>query len=95
MITIVLGIIYGSFVGLVSNWLLFQRMKGNREHGQDPLHRVGSIFLLRYLLDAFLLVLFALVVRKPWAIVASALSLTVAVKVSLFAVYRRKGGRLE
>lgn len=95
MITVVLGITYGIFVGLVSNWLLFRKICGNRQQGQDPLHQVGSVFLLRLLLDAVLLFLFAVVVREPWAIIASALSLTMTVKVSLFMVYRRKGGRLE
>ncbi|HEY8347501.1 MAG TPA: hypothetical protein VIL07_09560 [Symbiobacteriaceae bacterium] len=95
MIAVVLGITYGAIVGLVSNWLLFRRIERNRRHGLDPLHQVGSIFLWRYLMDAVLLFLFAIVVRQPLAIVASAVSLTVAVKISLLRAYVRKGGRLE
>jgi len=95
MIAVVLGIAYGTIVGLVSNWLLFRKIRGNRQQGQDPLHQVASVFGLRLLLDATLLFLFAVVVRDPWAIIASALSLTMTVKVSLFTFYRRKGGRLE
>ncbi|MFB5084215.1 hypothetical protein H9Q17_08725, partial [Symbiobacterium thermophilum] len=48
-----------------------------------------------YLLDAAALVLFYLIVRSGYALMAAALSITVAVKASLLYVYARKGGKFE
>jgi len=50
---------------------------------------------VRYVLDAVVLVLFYLVVPDVYALIAAALSITIAVKVSLLHVYVRKGGRFE
>jgi hypothetical protein len=95
LLKVVIGITYGSAIGLFQNWLLFFWMEENRRRGRELLDGVGKVFLLRYALDAVALLVFGFLVRDAWAIIASGLSVTVAVKVSLFLVYKRKGGRFE
>lgn len=95
MLLVVIGVTYGTLVGLFGNWLLFRRMEENKRRGAEPLQGVGAIFFLRYALDAASLFAFAFVVKDKWAIISAALSVTVAVKVSLFMVYARKGGRFD
>jgi len=92
---VVIGITYGSIIGLVGHWLLFLHMEHNRRQGIELLKGIGVIFLIRYILDAVSLVAFVLVTRHAYAIVAAALSITVAVKISLLIVYTRKGGRFN
>lgn len=95
MLWVVIGVTYGAVIGWISNVVLFRRMRENERLGREPLKGVGGVFLLRYLLDAVALLLFAFIVRDTWAIISSALSLTVAVKISLFIAYTRKGGRFD
>lgn len=95
MLMVVIGITYGTLIGLFDNWVLFRRIKRNRQHGGDPLKGVGMVFLLRYLVDAVALLVFTLVTRNAYGIVAAALSITIAVKISLFIIYARKGGRID
>jgi hypothetical protein len=95
MLLVVIGITYGALIGLAGNWLLFHRMAQNRRNRQDPLKGVGGVFFIRYAIEAASLIVFALVVKDKWAIISAAISLTVAVKVSLFMVYARKGGRFD
>ena len=95
MLLVVIGITYGAFVGIFGNWLLFRKMEENRRNGTEPLKGIGTIFFLRYVLDAASLFAFAFVVKDKWAIIAAAMSLTVAVKISLLLVYTRKGGRFD
>jgi len=91
----VIGIAFGSALGLLENWVLFRKMATNRRAGVEPLRGVGIIFFLRYILDAAALFGFGYIVRDTWAIIAAAVSITVAVKVSLFIVYARKGGKFD
>ena len=70
-------------------------MANNRAAGADSLRGIGLVFFVRYVLDAVVLVLFYLVVPDVYALIAAALSITIAVKVSLLHVYVRKGGRFE
>lgn len=95
MLLVVIGITYGTFIGLIDNWILFRHIDHNRRKGLELLRGVGVIFLIRYLLDGAALVIFALVTRHALGIVAAALSITVAVKISLFIIYARKGGRID
>jgi hypothetical protein len=95
MLLVVLGITYGTFFGLLSNYLLFRRLKENQSAGVDPLRGIGQVFFLRYIIDACALFLFGLITRDAWAIVSAGLSLTMVVKISLLIVYTRKGGRFE
>lgn len=95
MLMVVIGITYGTFFGLLGNWLLFRKLAENKRIGAEPLKGIGAIFLFRYGIDAISLLTFAYVTKHAWAIVAAALSLTVAVKISLFMVYARKGGRFD
>lgn len=93
MLLVVIGITYGTLIGLFGNWLLFRKMDTNKRQGIEPMKGIGAVFFLRYLFDAIALVLFALVVTNGIAITAAAVSVTIAVKVSLFIAYARKGGR--
>lgn len=95
MLKVVIGITYGTLIGLFQNWLLFRAMDENRRRGREPLSGVGKIFLLRYAIDAIALFGFGYAVRDAWAIIAATMSVTIAVKVSLFLVYTRKGGRFD
>ncbi len=95
MIAVVIGITYGALVGLFGNWLLFRKLAENQRQGVEPLKGIGTVFFVRYGIDAVSLLVFAYVTKHAWAIVAAALSLTVAVKISLFMVYARKGGRFD
>lgn len=92
---VVIGITYGALVGLFGNWLLFRKMEENRRGGLEPLKGIGSVFIIRYAIDAASLFIFAFLIKHTWAIIAAALSLTAAVKISLFMVYARKGGKFE
>lgn len=91
----VIGIAYGSALGLLENWILFRKMAANRRAGVEPLRGVGLVFFLRYILDVGALFAFGYLVKDKWAIMAAAFSLTVAVKISLFIVYTRKGGKFD
>lgn len=95
MLLVVIGITYGTIIGLIDHALLFRHIENNRRNGEELLKGVGGVFLTRYLLDAVGLIVFALVTRHAYGIVAAALSITVAVKISLFIVYARKGGRID
>lgn len=95
MLLVVIGITYGTIIGLFGNWLLFRHINNNRRSGEEPLKGVGAVFLVRYLLDAVGVIVFWLVTRSAYGIVAAALSITVAVKISLFIIYARKGGRID
>jgi hypothetical protein len=95
VLLVVIGITYGTLIGLFGNWLLFRHINENRRRGEEPLKGVGGIFAFRYLLDAVGLVVFWFVTRSAYGIVAAALSITVAVKISLFIIYARKGGRID
>ena len=95
MLKVVIGITYGTIIGLFQNWLLFRAMAENRRRGRDSLHGVGKVFLFRYAIDAIALFGFGFAVRDAWAIISSTMSVTIAVKVSLFLVYTRKGGRFD
>lgn len=95
MLLAVIGIAYGSALGLFENWILFRKLAANRRAGVEILRGVGLIFFLRYILDAAALFAFGYLVKDKWAIIAAALSLTVAVKISLFIVYARKGGKFD
>lgn len=95
MAFIVIGITYGTLLGLIDNWLLFRHIEKNRRKGQELLKGVGGVFLIRYLIDAVALIVFSLITRHAYAITAAALSITVAVKVSLFIIYVRKGGTID
>ncbi|HWI60416.1 MAG TPA: hypothetical protein VNT75_01115 [Symbiobacteriaceae bacterium] len=95
MLTVVIGITYGSVLGIIDNVLLFRHIANNRRKGEELLKGVGGVFLIRYLMDAISLIVFALVTRHALGIVAAALSITVAVKISLFIIYARKGGRID
>jgi len=75
--------------------LLFRKMENNRESGVNPLKGIGGVFFLRYLIDGVALLLFYLITRNAVGLVAAALSITVAVKISLYVVYTRKGGRFD
>ncbi|MFO7273699.1 MAG: hypothetical protein DIU55_002375 [Bacillota bacterium] len=92
---VVAGILFGCTWGCLTNLLLFRKMANNRAAGVETLRGIGFVFFVRYLLDAAALVLFYVIVRSGYALTAAALSLTVAVKASLFHVYARKGGKLE
>lgn len=92
---VVIGITYGTLVGLLGNYLLFRKLAENKRNGVDPLKGIGAVFFLRYVIDAAALLLFSLVTKHAWAITAAAVSLTIAVKISLFIVYSRKGGRFD
>lgn len=95
MILIIVGIVYGAICGHIGNLLLFRKLEQNRQEGAEPLKGIGTVFFLRYLLDAVSLVIFYLMTLDALALVAAALSTTVAVKISLFVVYTRKGGRFD
>lgn len=95
LLEIALGILYGTVWGWVGHLLLFRKMETNRASGAEPLRGIGVVFFLRYLLDAIALVLLYLVTRSAPALVAAGISITVAVKVTLFMAYARKGGRFE
>jgi len=95
MLVVVIGITYGTILGLIDNLLLFRHIDNNRRKGEELLKGVGGVFLIRYLADAVSLIVFALVTRHALGIVAAALSITVAVKISLFIIYARKGGRID
>lgn len=92
---IIIGILYGSFFGLLGNWLMFRKLADNQRSGAEPLKGVGMIFFLRYMIDGISLLTFAFVVKDGLAITAAAISLTIVVKISLFVVYARKGGRFD
>ncbi len=93
MFLVVIGITHGTVIGLIGNWLLFRKMDSNRNSGQEPLKGIGLVFFIRYMIDAFALFLFGYIVKDPWPIIAAGFSLTVAVKISLFIAYARKGGK--
>lgn len=95
MLMVVLGITYGSLIGLFGNWLLFRKLADNRRIGAEPLKGIGAVFFVRYLLDAASLFAFGYAVRHSWAIISAGLSLTFAVKISLLIVYTRKGGKFD
>lgn len=95
LVQILIGVVYGAVVGQVGNLLLFRKMDSNRQEGVEPLRGIGGVFFLRYGLDAIGLVILYLVMKSAAALVAAALSITVAVKISLFVVYTRKGGRFD
>lgn len=95
LLKVVIGITYGVIIGLLENKLLFWTMERNRRRGRDPLDGIGKVFLIRNVVDLVALFGFGFIVRDAWAIIAAALSVTVAVMISLFLVYRRKGGRFE
>ena len=90
-----IGVIYGSTWGYVGHLLLFRKMENNRAAGHESLRGIGLVFFLRYIIDAIALVLLYLVMESAGALVAAGISITVAVKVTLFTVYARKGGRFE
>ncbi|MFZ5827433.1 MAG: hypothetical protein ACOY94_24290 [Bacillota bacterium] len=92
---IIIGVIYGAIVGHIGNLLLFRKLDDNRREGNEPLRGVGGVFFLRYGLDGLGLVILYLVMKSAAALVAAALSITVAVKISLYVVYMRKGGRFD
>lgn len=95
MLLVVIGITYGVLIGLFGNWLLFWKLRENKRRGVEPLKGVGGIFFVRLAMDAVSIGSFAYAVRHTWAIIAAGISLTVAVKISLFIVYSRKGGRFD
>lgn len=95
LLKVVIGITYGTTIGLLQNWFLFRAMAENKRRGRDSLDGVGKVFLLRYAIDAIALFGFGFAVRDAWAIISSTMSVTIAVKVSLFLVYTRKGGRFD
>lgn len=95
MLLVVIGITYGSVVGLLGNWLLFRKLAENKRNGVEPLTGIGAVFFLRYAIDAISLLVFTAVTKNAWAITAAAVSITIAVKISLFIVYSRKGGRFD
>lgn len=89
------GVLFGCVWGFACNLLLFRKMANNRAAGVDSLRGIGAVFFVRYVLDAAALILFYLIVRNVHSLVAAALSITAAVKASLFHVYARKGGKFE
>lgn len=93
MLVVVLGVTYGAFIGWLGNHVLFRVMDHRREAGQEPLRGIGGVFFLRYVVDLLALVLFWFLTHDRYGLIAAALSITVAVKISLFIVYQRKGGR--
>jgi hypothetical protein len=95
LLKVVIGITYGTIIGLFQNWWLFRAMAENKRHGREPLEGIGKIFLIRYAIDAIALFGFGFAVRDAWAIIAAAMSVTIAVKISLFLVFTRKGGRFD
>jgi hypothetical protein len=95
VLKVVIGITYGVLIAALDQWLLFYRLALNRRRGIEPLTGIGKVFLLRYCIDLVAMFLFAYVTRHGLAIVAAGLSITIAVKVSLFIVYVRKGGRFD
>lgn len=95
MLLVVIGITYGTSIGVLGNWLVFRKMAENSRAGVEPLKGVGAIFFLRYAMDAAFLFGFGYVVKDVWAIIAAAMSLTIAIKVSLLIVYTKKGGRFD
>lgn len=95
MLAVVLGITFGAVAGFLENALLFRAMDHARRAGKEPVRMLGGIFFARYVLDILLLILFWVLTRSTYALIAAALSLTVAVKISLFIVYTRKGGRFD
>jgi hypothetical protein len=94
MLMVVIGITYGALVGLFGNWLLFRKIGENKRRGFELLKGIGTVFFLRYVIDAASLLLFGLITKHTWAIISATLSLTLAVKISLFMVYMSKGGKL-
>jgi hypothetical protein len=95
LLKVVIGITYGTTIGLLENKLLFWTLEENRRRGRELLHGIGKVFFLRYAIDALALFGFGFAVRDAWAIIAATMSVTIAVKISLFLVYTRKGGRFE
>ncbi|BDG61770.1 hypothetical protein caldi_28600 [Caldinitratiruptor microaerophilus] len=95
MLGVVLGITFGAAAGFLENALLFRAMDRVRRAGKEPVRILGGMFFARYVFDILLLVLFWVLTRSASGLIAAALSLTVAVKISLFIVYTRKGGRFD
>lgn len=95
MLLVVIGITFGSMLGLLDNWILFRHIENNRRKGKELLTGIGEVFLIRYLIDATALAAFSWITRNGYAIVAAALSITVAVKISLFLILTRKGGKID
>lgn len=95
MLMVVIGITYGTVIGAFSHLLTFRVIGWNKRRGAEPLKGIGAVFFIRYVLDAVALLLFALITRDGLGITAAALSITVAVKISLLIVYTRKGGKID
>lgn len=95
MLWVVLGITYGGIIGWTGNWLTLRVLRRRGKSGRDPAEALGVMFLLRLLVDAGALFLWWGVVRDTWSLVAAAVSITVAVKVSLWIAFREKGGKFE
>jgi hypothetical protein len=91
----IVGVVYGALVGLFGHWLLFHQIAKNKRSGKDPFKGIGGVFFFRYMIDGASLLIFALVTRNGIGITAAAISITIAVKVSLIIVYLRKGGRID
>ena len=95
MLMAIVGVVYGTLVGLFGHWLLFHQIATNKKNGRDPFKGIGVVFFFRYMIDGATLLIFALVTRNGIAMTAAAISITIAVKVSLIIVYIRKGGRID
>lgn len=94
-VQVLAGVVVGCVWGCLCNLLLFRKMANNRAAGVEPLRGIGVVFFVRYVLDAAVLALFYLATRSVYGLIAAALSITLAVKASLFHVYARKGGKFE
>lgn len=94
MLKVVLGVTYGAALGYLGNWVLFRVVRGQAQRGGEPVRAVGAVFFFRLLADGLALVAWWVLTADPYSLIAAALSTTIAVKISLFLVLRRTGGKL-
>lgn len=94
MLPIVIGLTYGGIVGLVQNLCLFWYLRRRPAGGRGSLRSLVGLFFLRYLVDLVALLAYWRLFRHTGGLAAAAIAIALAIQVSLWIAYRRKGGRL-
>lgn len=92
---VVLGVTIGSAVGWLENLLLFRAIDRALREGREPLSHLGGVFFARFAVDILFLLIFWYVTHDHYGLIAAALSIALAIQVSLLVALRRKGGRFH
>lgn len=94
LLWVVLGITFGTAVGVLNNVIVLTGVERVRAQGGEPLRAVGKLFGIRMLIDLVVLIAIIVLTQNVPFLISAAFSITGIGNLLLILWLYRKGGKL-